>query len=1171
MNSNDDIKANPKYARFLKGFIISLVGIWSLSWLMSCTNPTAERIDGLNSQAYAYHYRNLDSTAYYARQALQLSSDYPDGKAEALNHLAFVSMAKMDYDSVKTLIGSLDRITNNQVELLVADVQMMRLCQRKSYNKDFYVYRERALGRLHRIEEESRLLNSHQQHRFAYACSEFYIVASVYFYYMGLPNQSHDELAHLSQSDYLKEDTLQLLNYLYNVGSGGIIRARTQEKVEQLEFESLIKCYVLARQEGIPFFEAQALQGMSEHLVDTRALSRLLDNNQPAMSYINNDDMPDSLFAGNLAQRALHIFQHYGDVYQTAGAYRTLAKCYWALNDYRSSLICLHNALEEDTVIERAPDLVASIREQLSLAYSAIDDKPNSDYNRNIYLDMQEKTRQDRQLEARAEQLDKSAKLLNSMIAAILVVLVVLVTLLIVLYLKRKKTDRSSDIESLLMSLRKWKELNDRQMNRQMEKSDEICEMIEIEKLHLMQNRRRNLEQRAKLSLVTSITPFIDRMLHEVRMLRKVGDTNNERIEYIAELTDQINKYNEVLTDWIRLRQGQLNLHIESFALQSLFDIVAKSKMGFQLKGISLDIQKTDLTVKADKTLTLFMINTMADNARKFTPEDGHVEIYAIRHDTYAEISICDTGPGMSDTQLKHLFDHKPIVDTSGAVQDGKGHGFGLMNCKGIIEKYKKVSPIFAQCAIGAENTGTGSRFWFRLPMGVVRLFIGLFMSLTVSTTFGHDMSDKVRKYADSIYQCNVNGRYHQALVMADNCMQALNGRRGYTHRHQSSIDLMAIYDSTGKEAAELKWFRSGVEADYTTILNMRNEIAVAALALHRWKLYEYNNQAYTQLFRLRSADQSLSNYVQVMQKAETNKNVAIIILILLLLVLFPAYYIFYYRYRLMYRLCLDRLKLINNLLMEDERPENKLLKISKIWVMPKVSFDNDVRQLDRLVAQICNDLRQQAVYNEKQRDAIEMETDELNRRQYEVARLHVSNSVLDNCLSTLKHETMYYPSRIRQIVDARPIDCDALDEVTGYYKSLYDILSQQALRQTETPMRIDSEMWEMLLDILSSINQARVTWTAHTSDGQYQTVRIPMPNVKLTEQECRQLFTPSTKDVRYLMCRQIIRELGEVSQARACGIKASPAETGIVVMLVIPRNTSFFAKQQGVQSQPET
>ena len=84
MNSNDDIKANPKYARFLKGFIISLVGIWSLSWLMSCTNPKTGRIDGLNSHAYAYHYRNLGSTAYYPSQALQRASHYPEGKEEAL-------------------------------------------------------------------------------------------------------------------------------------------------------------------------------------------------------------------------------------------------------------------------------------------------------------------------------------------------------------------------------------------------------------------------------------------------------------------------------------------------------------------------------------------------------------------------------------------------------------------------------------------------------------------------------------------------------------------------------------------------------------------------------------------------------------------------------------------------------------------------------------------------------------------------------------------------------------------------------------------------------------------------------------------------------------------------------------------------------------------------------
>ena len=64
-----------------------------------------------------------------------------------------------------------------------------------------------------------------------------------------------------------------------------------------------------------------------------------MHNNLPSFQYINLDNMPDSLLAGNLAQRSLHIFQRYGDVYQTAGSYRTLASCYWQIKDYRSAII----------------------------------------------------------------------------------------------------------------------------------------------------------------------------------------------------------------------------------------------------------------------------------------------------------------------------------------------------------------------------------------------------------------------------------------------------------------------------------------------------------------------------------------------------------------------------------------------------------------------------------------------------------------------------------------------------------------------------------------------------------------------------------------------------------------------------------------------------------------
>lgn len=59
-----------------------------------------------------------------------------------------------------------------------------------------------------------------------------------------------------------------------------------------------------------------------------------------------------------------------------------------------------------------------------------------------------------------------------------------------------------------------------------------------------------------------------------------------------------------------------------------------------------------------------------------------------------------------------------------------------------------------------------------------------------------------------------------------------------------------------------------------------------------------------------------------------------------------------------------------------------------------------------------------------KQRQAritdIELADDERKRIVYDIEKYHICNSVLDNCLSTLKHETMYYPSRIRQLVDGK-------------------------------------------------------------------------------------------------------------------------------------------------------
>ena len=1005
--------------------------------LSACSPSDKVAVDKLNSLSYACHYRNIDSTSYYARQALRAPLCSNDQRAEALNNIAFVSIIRMDYELAQRQLDSVLAITDNQVELMIAEVQHMRLCQRKSDNRAFYEFRERAMTCLNRINEERNHLSEHLLRRLIYAESELAIVNSTYYYYVGLERQSIDALQALNV-DAVRRDTAQYLNYLYNVGAGGILTEGTPEQIQEDEIDYLNRCYAIARRHHYPYFEAQAMEALADHTGDIL-----------------------------LAEEALKLFKCYGDVYQTAGAYRTLASCYHAMGDDVRALEHLELALA-DTAINQAPDLVASIREQMSVAYAALDEKPQSDYNRNIYLDLQEQTRQDRELEARAAMLDVSVSQLNLMILAVLGAILLLLLLLWLFNHLNRKRKEDHQLDDLLE-----------------QRNEEVAEA----RLRVEKNERRYLEQRAKVSLATSILPLIDRILHEVSRLQRVvpidgrasvdATDTKESIAYIRELTDNINEQNDLLTQWIQLRQGELSLHIESFPLQPLFDMVERSKPGFSLKGIRLEVKPTPATVKADRALTLFMLNTLADNARKFTPQGGAITVSATEAADYVELAVADTGCGMSADAQTHIFDHK--------LQGG--HGFGLMNCKGIIEKYRKMSQLFRVCQIAVESEpGKGSRFSFRLPKGVVRCllgFMGLMGLMGATPVEAEDYLSRAHIYADSAYFSNINGSYRRTLLYADSCRQCLN--KHYLQQHSGGRLLLTREGDDSATPNEIQWLHDSVQTNYQIILDMRNESAVAALALHEWSLYEYNNKVYTQLFKEMSADNTLADYCRTMQKSRANKRIAVILLLLLLVLIVPAYYLLYYRHRL------------------DERFRRERM----------------------------------------QQNDLEMADDELRRAELENANLHVANAVLDNCLSALKHETMYYPSRIRQLVEQG--DTNSLGEVTRYYRDLYDILIQQAISQTERihlhvrPVTLYGQqvlgdenllryLFELILEVRSEGQEVR----SEVKDEKYVVY-----NISLTSH-----LSPLTS----LLCRQIVRDHGEATGRRGCGIRME--ENQVIIIL---------------------
>ena len=160
------------------GAIIPLLCL--LFFNAACSSSVCDEVDYLNMLSYDCHYRQLDSTEMYARQAYDLSAGYGTGRAEALNNLAFVAISRMEYDSAQALLSQVPRLTDSQLELLVADVQLMRLCQRRSRNREFYDYREKARQALRRINEERTTLTERQLRRLRYAESEMGVVSSTY-------------------------------------------------------------------------------------------------------------------------------------------------------------------------------------------------------------------------------------------------------------------------------------------------------------------------------------------------------------------------------------------------------------------------------------------------------------------------------------------------------------------------------------------------------------------------------------------------------------------------------------------------------------------------------------------------------------------------------------------------------------------------------------------------------------------------------------------------------------------------------------------------------------------------------------------------------------------------------------------------------------------------------
>lgn len=1273
-------------------FPLYIIGIVLFASFFSCTDmvPTKEvrLIDSLNGKAYAYRYRSLDSSYKYANEAYRQVNFYKSGKAEASNNLGFCAFMAMDFDRAEALHKEVYKLTKNELELLIADIGLMKICQRTAMNKEFYDYRNSALKRMKRIREESDLFaDRHEALRLDYAFTEFFIVSSIYYYYLQQRQEAITSLNRIPEDEALT-DTNQLLYYHYIKGSASLVEATKPEDRKMREFDQLYITWRTAVQTNHPYFEGNGLQGLANLMVSPNNFELFRTRRGYALDQFG---FPvDSLLPLRMAQRALEKFREYNDLYQIAGAYvsigkymnehgrytealDTLAKALDCVNQHHmlyyhhaaDTLDKLHVFVEGDTTytgvpwimqedVRTVPEWISRIREQLSVSYAGLGMKYASDYNRNIYLDILNYTRQDKELESRYLSLEADSRQMTLVLSLVIVGLV-LVVILWWFFNKRSKIRNQVDVERLQRILTLCRDITSsipmnvpliqqgidqlfgkgrlqleipeegkaalvplHRLNRD-EKAlvhvlepyivwaadnEQMVEALSDERMqlekqryvyeqHIAGNKRQNLIKKACLAIVNGINPYIDRILNEVHKLTERGYIDNakikkEKYQYIDELVTTINEYNDILALWIKMKQGTLSLNIETFSLNELFELLGKGRRAFEMKNQKLEIEPTTVMVKADRALTLFMINTLAENARKYTPEGGTIKVYArTTEDAYVEISVEDNGRGISKEDVAHIigekvYDSRVIGMKNAAdpevLKENKGSGFGLMNCKGIIEKYKKTNDLFRGCVFDVESElGKGSRFYFRLPSGVRKamgvLLLCLLLPLgmvsclhdpippmlqdgdsivVVMDSAYEDLLDVASDYANAAYFANVDENYELALQYIDSAMLFLNEHyEKYARPDRPHRYMKLVGEGT---PAEISWWNELFDSDYHVILDIRNEAAVAFLALKQLDAYSYNNSAFTDLYKLQGEDQTLEAYCRQLERSNTNKTVGIILCFVLLIVSLVGYYFLYMRKRLQNRLNLEQVLEINQKVFaaslvrpqEQENAEALQREESTLKEIPQQIVDeafgsvNELLTIDRMGIAVYNETTHRLEYASRpgqempemveqcfsageylseqhlqaiplmveaggehqcvgvlyleRREGTEQETDRLlfelvaryvaivvfnavvklatkyrdiesaheetRRASWEDSMLHVQNMVLDNCLSTIKHETIYYPNKIKQIVgrlNAQNLSeteereaVETMTELIEYYKGIFTILSSCASRQLE-------------------------------------------------------------------------------------------------------------------------
>lgn len=242
---------------------------------------------------------------------------------------------------------------------------------------------------------------------------------------------------------------------------------------------------------------------------------------------------------------------------------------------------------------------------------------------------------------------------------------------------------------------------------------------IQLEEDHQQDLQYFEMITRLKDELMSEASHDLKNPLHIIKLLTELlrplvsEDEKGER--YLNAIDKQVSMMQQLLNDvldLLKLETGRALVYDRVNLSEFVADILEDFEFPARAKQIQLDFtplsQKIDVTI--DRRRIRQVLHNLLSNALKYTPDQGQVRVNMHQSQKDVTIEVEDTGLGIPDHDLPHIFEKFYRVQNSDhtAVE---GTGLGLAIAKSIVEQHGG--------QIGVESyEKQGSKFHVVLPLG---------------------------------------------------------------------------------------------------------------------------------------------------------------------------------------------------------------------------------------------------------------------------------------------------------------------------------------------------------------------------------------------------------------------------------------------------------------------